>query len=54
MLPQINFSDNQQNMFYNVLRQHSRNSDMNQDTYYLLSFISIFHKYDMFMRMGKN
>jgi hypothetical protein len=32
----------------------SRTSEIVSDMYKFLSFISIFHKYDMFMRIGQN
>jgi len=36
------------------MRTHSRYYDINEDTFNILTFISIFHKYDMFSRIGKN
>lgn len=36
------------------MRDFSRYYDISGDTFKLLSFISIFHKYDMFSRIGKN
>jgi len=36
------------------MRSHSRYYDINGDTFKILTFISIFHKYDMFTRIGKN
>ena len=54
MLPNIHFSENQQQNFFHVLKDYSRWDEKVSDSYKFLAFISIFHKYDMFMRIGQN
>jgi hypothetical protein len=39
-------------MFFHVLKDYSRWDEKVSDSYKFLAFLSIFHKYDMFMRIG--
>ena len=54
MLPNINFSENQQQQFFHVLKEYSRYDERVSDSYKFLAFISVYHKFDIFMRLSQN
>ena len=41
-------------MFFNVLANYSNADDRVGDAYKFLAFLSIFHKYDIFIKLGQN
>lgn len=50
----VRFSENTQNLFFGVLAEYSRYDEKVGDSYRFLAFLSIFHKYELFVRLGQN
>lgn len=50
----VRFSDNQQQVFFHTLASYSRADEKAGDSYRFLAFLSAYHKFDMFQRIGQN